>query len=123
MSLASQAPLTVVAAAAHGDSVGRPVGTGGTVGGREIQFIALPENRRDGWRPMDKGNRGLERGRREWTQWTGVLCRPGRPVSAREHGRGREERARAMECSLALSLLDPPRGSPANLQKPYMLFP
>ena len=49
-------------------------------------------------------------------EWIGVLCRPGRPVSAREH-------ARAMECSLALSLLDPPRGSPANLQKPYMLFP
>ena len=48
-----------------------------------------------------------------------------RLLSRREHGKRREERARPRHgvLSHSLSLLDPPRGSPANLQKPYMLFP
>ena len=73
---------------------------GGSVGRRrEIQFIALPENRRDGVRVRPLGH-GKPR-------TCGVLCRPAclhasLPVGAREHSRGREERARARVLSCYL---------------------
>ena len=80
-------------------SGGRLEVEGRSVGGREIQFIALPENRRDGVR----WTRETEDSSGDAGEWSGYYADlAGLRVRGSTAEGGRSAPARAMECSLTL---------------------